>query len=121
MAGTTLAAFQAQVDDWIRAVGGGYWSPHVNIARLAEEIGELARLVNHQFGPKPKKSSEPAQELGEELADILFVVICMANSQGVDLESSLQEAIAKVWKRDRNRYAQRESRPDGGALNPPQG
>jgi NTP pyrophosphatase (non-canonical NTP hydrolase) len=55
------------------------------------------------------------------LADILFVVICMANSQGVDLESSLQEAIAKVWKRDRNRYAQRESRPDGGALNPPQG
>jgi NTP pyrophosphatase (non-canonical NTP hydrolase) len=81
----------------------------VNIARLSEEVGELARLVNHQFGPKPKKSTEPVQELGEELADILFVVICMANSQGIDLEHSLKEVIAKVWKRDRHRYAQRES------------
>jgi NTP pyrophosphatase (non-canonical NTP hydrolase) len=104
MAGTTLCTFQAQVDDWVQAVGGGYWSPHVNLARLAEEVGELARLINHLHGPKPKKASEPSQELGEELADILFVVICIANSQGIDLEPSLSEVIAKVWTRDRERY-----------------
>jgi len=104
MVGKSLDAFQAQVDEWIQAVGGGYWAPHVNIARLAEEVGELARLVNHQFGPKPKKATEETQDLGEELADIVFVVICMANSQGIDLETALEAVIAKVWARDRSRF-----------------
>jgi NTP pyrophosphatase (non-canonical NTP hydrolase) len=120
MAGTTLGAFQAQVDDWIQTIGGGYWSPHVNVGRLVEEVGELARLVNHQFGPKPKKSTEPAQEIGEELADILFVVICMANSQGINLEHSLEEVIAKVWERDRDRYLRRESEPATAMPDTPQ-
>jgi NTP pyrophosphatase (non-canonical NTP hydrolase) len=105
MAETPLATFQAKVDQWVQAVGGGYWSPHVNLARLAEEVGELARLINHVYGPKPKKAGEPRQELGEELADILFVVICLANSQGIDLEENLSAVIAKVWTRDRDRYA----------------
>jgi NTP pyrophosphatase (non-canonical NTP hydrolase) len=104
MAGTALSTFQAQVDDWVQTVGGGYWSPLANLARLAEEVGELARLVNHLHGPKPKKGDEPAQELGEELADILFVVICLANSQSISLEQSLASVIAKVWNRDRDRY-----------------
>jgi NTP pyrophosphatase (non-canonical NTP hydrolase) len=104
MAGKTLGEFQVDVDRWIQTVGGGYWSPHENVARIAEEVGELARLVNHLFGPKPKKANETAQELGEELADIVFAVICLANSQGVDLQTSLERVVAKVWQRDRGRY-----------------
>lgn len=100
----TMRAFQSEVDAWVQAVGGGYWSPHENLARIAEEVGELSRLVNHLYGPKPKKASEPAQELGEELADILFAAICLANSQGIDLGDSLEQVIEKVWHRDRERY-----------------
>ena len=105
MPSKTLNEFQADVDTWIRQVGGGYWSPHVNLARIAEEVGELARLLNHQYGPKPKKPEERAQELGEELADIIFAIICLANSEGIDLQASLQQVIDKVWLRDRDRYA----------------
>lgn len=104
----TLDQFQTDVDDWIQQVGGGYWSPHANLARIAEEVGELARLVNHQYGPKPKKGTEASQELGEELADILFAVICLANSEGINLDSHLRQGIEKVWVRDRNRYVKQE-------------
>ncbi len=104
MADRTVREFQADVDTWIQQVGGGYWSPHANLARIAEEVGELARLLNDQFGPKPKKADEQAQELGEELADIIFAIICLANSQGIDLETSLQRVLDKVWVRDRHRY-----------------
>lgn len=100
----TMEDFQSDIDAWIQAVGGGYWSPHANLARIAEEVGELARLLNHLYGPKPKKDSEAAQELGEELADILFAVICLANSEGIDLQVELQRVIDKVWHRDRHRY-----------------
>jgi NTP pyrophosphatase (non-canonical NTP hydrolase) len=74
------------------------------MARIAEEVGELARLINHLYGPKPKKASEQTQELGEELADIVFALICMANSEGIDLQESLEGVLAKVWHRDRDRY-----------------
>ncbi len=104
MAGRAVREFQADVDTWIQEVGGGYWSPHENLARIAEEVGELARLLNDQFGPKRKKPDENAQELGEELADIIFAIICLANSQSIDLEASLQHVIDKVWVRDRHRY-----------------
>ena len=100
----TLRELQSEVDDWIQEVGGGYWSPHENLARISEEVGELARLINHVYGPKPKKSTEAAQELGEELADILFAVICLANSEQIDLEESFAGVLAKVWHRDRDRY-----------------
>jgi NTP pyrophosphatase (non-canonical NTP hydrolase) len=99
-----MSEFQTEVDAWIESVGGGYWSPHANLARISEEVGELARLINHLFGPKPKKASEASQELGEEMADIIFALICLANSQDIDLETSLQQVIDKVWVRDRDRY-----------------
>lgn len=109
----TIRAWQNDVDAWIQAVGGGYWTPHQNLARIAEEVGELARLLNHTYGPKPKKASEAAQELGEELADILFAVICLANSEHIDLEASMQQVLDKVWQRDRHRY---ESRSEAGTV-----
>lgn len=111
MNGTSLQEYQTRVHEWIEAVGGGYWTPHANLARIAEEVGELARLVNHLYGPKPKKATEAAQELGEELADILFVLICLANSQGIDLETSLDRVLRKVWERDRDRYQHSGSNP----------
>lgn len=104
MSERTLGEFQVAVDAWIRQVGGGYWSPHANLARIAEEVGELARLINHQYGPKPKKATEAEQTLGEELADIIFAIICLANSEGIDLGTHLQQVIDKVWVRDRTRY-----------------
>ena len=104
MPGKTMHQLQSDVDAWIQGPGGGYWSPHVNLARIAEEVGELARLINHLYGPKPKKPEEAPQELGEELADILFLLICVANSEGIDLEASLQQVLDKVWKRDLNRF-----------------
>jgi len=104
MAGKTMEVYQAEVDEWVQAVGGGYWSPHANLARIAEEVGELARLINHAYGPKPKKPEEAAQELGEELADLVFAAICVANSEGIDLGESLEGVLAKVWERDRERY-----------------
>ena len=104
MTGKTMAELQADVDAWIQQVGGGYWSPHANLARIAEEVGELARLINHLYGPKPKKAAEAAQELGEELADIVFAVICLANSEGIDLDESFRKVLEKVWQRDRDRY-----------------
>lgn len=104
----TMRELQADVDAWIQAVGGGYWSPHANLARIAEEVGELSRLVNHLYGPKPKKASEAQQDLGEEMADIMFAIICLANSQQIDLGESLQQVIDKVWDRDRDRYVKAE-------------
>jgi NTP pyrophosphatase (non-canonical NTP hydrolase) len=105
MPGKTVSEFQTDVDAWIQQVGGGYWSPHANLARIAEEVGELARILNHLYGPKPKKPDEPSQDLSEELADIVFAIICLANSEGIDLQASLQQVLDKVWIRDRDRYA----------------
>jgi NTP pyrophosphatase (non-canonical NTP hydrolase) len=104
MPSKTLIELQGEVDEWVQSVGGGYWSPHANLARIAEEVGELARLINHLHGPKPKKASEAAQEMEEELADILFAVICLANAEQIDLGASFEQVLAKVWDRDRDRY-----------------
>jgi NTP pyrophosphatase (non-canonical NTP hydrolase) len=100
----TMKDLQTAVDEWVQTVGGGYWSAHANLARISEEVGELARLINHAYGPKPKKPTEAIQELGEELADILFAIICLANSEQIDLEASFEGVLAKVWHRDRDRY-----------------
>ncbi|HFD40781.1 MAG TPA: nucleotide pyrophosphohydrolase [Anaerolineae bacterium] len=104
MSEKTFGEFQTEVDRWIQAVGNGYWSPHAILARITEEVGELARLINHLYGPKPKKASEAAQDLGEEMADIIFAIICLANLEGIDLGQSLDGVLDKVWQRDRDRY-----------------
>lgn len=104
----TLHEAQRRVDAWISQYQAGYWPPLANLARLIEETGELARLLNHLAGHKPKKAGEDAQELGLELADIIYTVICLANSQGVDLEDAFVRVLRKVETRDAERYARKE-------------
>ena len=106
-----LSEAQARVDAWIGRFEEGYWPPLVNLARLTEEVGELARLLNHRFGPKTKKPEELEQDLGEELADILFVLIVIANDQGIDLGAALEQVLEKYRVRDGNRWVPK-SLPD---------
>jgi NTP pyrophosphatase (non-canonical NTP hydrolase) len=98
---------QQAVDRWIGQFEEGYFPPLVNVARLAEEVGELAREVNHQFGPKKKKPGEPEGSMAMELADILFVVICLANSQQIDLDDAFAQMMAKVTSRDAGRWTRK--------------
>jgi NTP pyrophosphatase (non-canonical NTP hydrolase) len=98
---------QQAVDRWVDQFEEGYFPPLVNVARLAEEVGELAREVNHQFGPKKKKTDEPPGSIAMELADILFVVICVANSQRIDLELAFEKMMAKVTSRDAGRWTRK--------------
>ena len=98
----TLPAAQHAVDASIQALGG-YWPPLANLARLFEECGELARAVNQAHGPKPVKSDEVAASLDEELGDVLYVTLVLANSLGLDAASTLEGALVRA----RQRAAQR--------------
>ena len=100
----SLAELQRRVDAWISQFEEGYFHPLTNLARLAEEVGELAREVNHRFGQKTKKSDEAEGDLAMELADILFVLICMANREGIDLQQAFDRMMAKVEARDASRW-----------------
>lgn len=94
---------QKKLDEHLKRMGWGYWVPHTILARLFEEGGELARLVNHLFGPKPKKSEEAEQELEMEVGDVYYTRICFANSQGIDLSQALKKCIQKGEVRDKDR------------------
>ena len=104
-----LKEAQAQVDAWISEFEEGYWPPLVNLARLMEEVGELAREMNHRFGAKTKKPEEPEQDLALELADILFVLLVMANQQKIELSDALQEVLEKYRLRDHDRWVRKEN------------
>jgi NTP pyrophosphatase (non-canonical NTP hydrolase) len=93
---------QQTVDRWIGQYKEGYFPPLTNLARLAEEVGELAREINHRFGEEPDGS------LAMELADVLFVVICLANSQGIDLDEAFAGMMAKINARDGDRWTKKE-------------
>lgn len=95
----TLRGAQQQVDASIQALGG-YWSPLANVTRLFEECGEVARAVNQLHGPKRRKVGEPVPDMAEELGDALYVLLVLANSLDVDIDSSLQAVIAKYAQRD---------------------
>src|SRR5207249_2649221 len=103
----SLREAQQRVDDWVSQFEEGYFPPLANVARLAEEVGELAREINHQFGPKKRKADEEAGSLAMELADILFVVICVANSQRIDLDDAFAQMMAKVTSRDAGRWTRK--------------
>jgi NTP pyrophosphatase (non-canonical NTP hydrolase) len=104
----TFEEAQRAVDDWVGQFEEGYWPPLSNLARLTEEVGELARELNHRYGHKPKKSGEPEADLALELADIIFVVVAMANQQGIDLGAAFERVLEKYRLRDGERWRRRE-------------
>lgn len=99
---------QREVDQWIGQFEEGYWQPLSMLARLIEEVGELAREINHSYGQKPKKPEEPAGSIDLELADILFIIICYANSLNIDLEDAFKRMMEKYRSRDSNRWTRKE-------------
>jgi NTP pyrophosphatase (non-canonical NTP hydrolase) len=103
----SLRECQDRVDTWIRQFEEGYFHPLTNMARLTEEVGELAREINHRFGQKTKKPEEADADLGMEMADILFVLICMANREGIDLQEAFDRMMGKVEARDANRWTRK--------------
>ena len=107
----SLRDAQAQVDAWISRFEEGYWPPLSNLARLTEEVGELAREMNHRFGHKPKKATELEQDLAIELADALFVLLVIANEQGIDLEEALERVLEKYRTRDGDRWTPVRPKP----------
>lgn len=95
---------QRLVDDWIRTVGGGYFSELTNMALLAEETGEVARIIARRYGDQVAKPGDLDSSLADELADVLWVVICLANQTGIDLQQALRHSIQKKTERDARRF-----------------
>jgi NTP pyrophosphatase (non-canonical NTP hydrolase) len=95
---------QNEVDAWISQFKEGYWKPLSNLARLTEEVGELARELNARYGEKPKKSPDEGASVEEEIADVLFVTIALANSLEIDLDAAFARTMEKYRTRDANRW-----------------
>ncbi|WP_322905610.1 nucleotide pyrophosphohydrolase [Paenibacillus campi] len=108
MTDKTLATMQKEVDAYISQFKEGYFSPLALLARMSEEVGELAREVNHTYGEKPKKSDEADNSIELELGDILFITICFANSLGIDLTEAHNKVMHKFNTRDKDRWTRIE-------------
>ena len=104
----TMEKLQQEVDLYINGFKEGYFPPMELVARLTEELGELSREVQHVYGMKKKKSSEAIKSLEEETGDLLFVLICFANSQGISLEKALSTVLDKFKDRDAERWTKKE-------------
>lgn len=100
----TIKDAQLTVDRWIRGIGNGYFSELTNMALLTEEVGELARVIARTYGDQVAKPGDLRKSLAEELADVLWVTICLANQTGVDLTEALQASIEKKTTRDAHRF-----------------
>ncbi|MFI4876901.1 MAG: nucleotide pyrophosphohydrolase [Blastopirellula sp. JB062] len=99
----TLRSAQAEVDAWIQTIGVRYFSELTNLAQLVEEVGELSRIMSRTYGDQSFKEGDRG-ELSDELADVLFVLICIANQTGVDLTTALEKNLAKKTNRDAERH-----------------
>ncbi len=104
----TLADLQVEVDQWIKTTGVRYFNELTNTAILMEEVGELARLMARTYGEQSFKESDKNRDLGDEMADVLWVLICLANQTGVDLTSAFAKNLDKKNKRDATRHHQNE-------------
>jgi NTP pyrophosphatase (non-canonical NTP hydrolase) len=100
----TLRAAQQAVDDWIKTIGVRYFNELTNLAQLVEEVGEVARILSRRCGEQSSKPGEPPGDLADELADVLFVTICLANQSGIDLSEALQRNLEKKSNRDATRH-----------------
>lgn len=103
----SFAPVQKEVDDWIAQFEEGYFAPLPMLARLTEEVGELARVLMHQYGGKKPKQGEDAGDVAGEIADSIFVLVCLANSLGIDLDRAFGDAMAKYRKRDSERWTKK--------------
>lgn len=104
----TIQEAQKTVDDWIKANGVRYFSELTNMAMLTEEVGEVARIISRKYGEQSFKESDKEKNLGDELADVLFVLICLANQTGIDLTEALQKNMEKKTQRDSERHKNNE-------------
>lgn len=112
----TIQGAQQRVDEWIKTVGVRYFSELTNMAILTEEVGELARIMARRYGDQSFKPSDKGGDLGDEMADVLWVLMCLANQTGVDLEAALQKNFEKKNSRDARRHLDNEKlqrRPGG--------
>jgi NTP pyrophosphatase (non-canonical NTP hydrolase) len=100
----TLTEAQQKVDQWIKRYGVRYFSELTNLALLMEETGEMARILARRFGEQSEKDTDKDKDLGDEMADILFVLICLANQTGIDLEKAFEENLVKKTARDSQRH-----------------
>ena len=104
----TIAEAQSKVDEWIKTIGVRYFNELTNLGILMEEVGELSRLMVRKYGEQSFKESDKGKELADEMADVLWVLICLANQTGVDLNNALQKNIEKKTLRDGERHKQNE-------------
>ncbi|WP_187260978.1 nucleotide pyrophosphohydrolase [Pontibacter beigongshangensis] len=104
----TLNEAQQLVDNWIKENGVRYFNELTNMAILTEEVGEVARIISRQYGEQSFKESDKGRQLSDELADVLFVLICLANQTGIDLTEALQKNLEKKTSRDSTRHKQNE-------------
>jgi NTP pyrophosphatase (non-canonical NTP hydrolase) len=100
----TISNAQQQVDEWIKTVGVRYFCELTNMAMLTEEVGEVARIIARRYGEQSEKESDKNKDLGDEMADVLFVLICLANQTGVNLEEALKQNLLKKTERDADRH-----------------
>lgn len=108
MTDLTIKQAQQQVDDWIKTVGVRYFNELTNLGILMEEVGELSRLMVRKYGEQSFKESDKGKELSDEMADVLWVLMCLANQTGVDLTEALQKNFEKKNIRDANRHKENE-------------
>ena len=99
---------QLVVDNWIKEHGVRYFNELTNMAQLTEEVGEVARIIARRYGEQSEKESDKAKDLGEELADVLFVTLCLANQTGIDLQDAFDKKMKKKTERDQNRHQNNE-------------
>lgn len=104
----TIGAAQNEVDKWIKNVGVRYFNELTNMAMLTEEVGEVARIIARRYGEQSEKESDKTTDLGDEMADVLFVLICLANQTGVDLEGAFRKNLEKKTIRDAERHKNNE-------------
>ena len=97
---------QKVVDDWIKTHGVRYFNELTNMAQLTEEVGEVARIIARRYGEQSEKESDKSKDLGEELADVLFVLLCLANQTGTDLQAAFDQKLDVKTKRDHDRHHQ---------------
>ncbi len=104
----TIQEAQKQVDQWINATGVRYFNELTNMAMLAEEVGEVARIIARRYGEQSEKQSDNNQDLGDELADVMWVLLCLANQTGVDLTEAFRKNLEKKNTRDKDRHRSNE-------------